>query len=231
MFEAFSQFSAIILRDPMWPTTRSKFGSAGRCRCSQLSLSNTINRLQVWLRGFGLFFLVGLILASSALAQDPATVGQFSPVMTWPYMAVHAHVLPTGKVLWWPQFSYGDNPTLWDPATNANIPATHAGANIFCSGHAFLANGQLFVAGGHIDNFIGLPNAYTYNPWYNTWTRLPDMTNGRWYPTNTTLTNGDMLVISGTIDSSNNINVEAQIWQTATATWRYLTTADLALPF
>ena len=152
MFEAFSQFSAIILRDPMWPTTRSKFGSAGRCRCSQLSLSNTINRLQVWLRGFGLFFLVRLILASSALAQDPATVGQWSSVMTWPYMAVHAHVLPTGKVLWWPSFSLGDNPQLWNPATNVITAAPKAGANIFCSGHAFLPDGRLLVGGGHIDD-------------------------------------------------------------------------------
>jgi hypothetical protein len=36
-------------------------------------------------------------------------------VMTWPWMAVHAHMLPTGKVLYWPQFNNGDNPTLWDP--------------------------------------------------------------------------------------------------------------------
>src|SRR6266403_4885986 len=138
MFEAFSQFSAIILRDPMWPTTRSKFGSAGRCRCSQRSLSNTINRLQVWLRGFGLFFLVRLILASSALAQDPATVGQWSSVMTWPYMAVHAHVLPTGKVIWWSSLSNGDFPTLWDPSVNTNTAAPQAGENNFCSGHSFL---------------------------------------------------------------------------------------------
>lgn len=98
--------------------------------------------------------------------------------MTWPYLNVHAHVLPTGKVLWWPSFDNGDNPTLWDPFTNTNTALTHAGANIFCSGHAFLANGQLFVAGGHINNFVGLPNAYTYNPLNDTWTRLPDMNNG-----------------------------------------------------
>ena len=59
------------------------------------------------------------------------------------------NLLPTGKVLWWPSFANGDNPTLWDPATNTNTPLTHAGANIFCAGHAFLTNGQLFVAGGH----------------------------------------------------------------------------------
>ena len=172
-----------------------------------------------------------LLVSSVSLAQDPATVGQFSSVTTWPYIACHAHVLPTGKVLWWPQFTDGDNPYFWDPSTNTNTAATQAGANIFCSGHAFLPNGQLFVAGGHISNYVGLPNAYTYNPLNNTWTRLPDMNNGRWYPTSTTLPNGDVLVISGWINTTHGVNVEPQVWQTATASWRNLTTADLALPF
>jgi hypothetical protein len=195
------------------------------------SCSRSSERLKVGLVALPCFAVAYFIAVSSASAQDPSNVGQFSSVMTWPYMPAHAHLLPTGKVIWWPSFDYGDNPTLWDPSTNTNTPATHAGANIFCSGHAFLPNGQLFVAGGHATNWVGLPNAYTYNPFDNTWTRLPDMNNGRWYPTNTTLPNGDMLVISGTIDSNTNVNVEPQVWQSATASWRYLTAADLALPF
>src|SRR6266513_4290006 len=149
-----------------------------------------------------LSLLISLFFAASSLrAQSSATVGQFSSVMTWPYMAVHAHVLPTGKVLWWPAFQNGDNPTVWDPSTNTNTPATHAGANVFCSGHAFLPNGQLLLAGGHITNWVGLPNAYTYDPLNDTWTRLSDMNNGRWHKTNTTLPNGNVLVISGWINT------------------------------
>jgi Galactose oxidase-like, Early set domain/Glyoxal oxidase N-terminus/Fibronectin type III domain len=189
------------------------------------------DRLKVRLVALGWFVAGQLIAVSSANAQDPATVGQFSSVITWPYRAVHANLLPTGKVLWWSSWASGYYPQLWNPSTNTNTSAPQSGSNLFCSGHAFLANGQLFIAGGNEANYIGLPNAYTYNPGYNAWTRLPDMNNGRWYPTNTTLPNGDMLVISGTIDSSNNINVEPQVWQTATTSWRYLTSADLALPF
>ena len=188
-------------------------------------------RLKVGVVVLGCFAVAHLIAVSSARAQDPATVGQFSSVMSWPWIAVDAHLLPTGKVLYWPQFANGDNPTLWDPSTNTNTAGTHAGGNIFCSGHAFLPNGQLLVAGGHINNFVGLPNAYTYNPLNDTWTRLPDMNNGRWYPTSTALPNGDVLVISGWINTTVGINVEPQVWQSATASWRNLSTAHLALPF
>ena len=194
------------------------------CSCSS-------ERLKVRLGALRWFVVAHFIAVSSASAQDPATVGRFSSVMSWPYMAVHAHVLPTGKVLWWPPFGNGDNPTLWDPSTNTNTPATHAAANIFCSGHAFLPDGQLFVAGGHITNWVGLPNACTYNPLNDTWTRLPDMNNSRWYPTSTTLPNGDVLVVSGWINTTVGVNVEPQVWQTATASWRNLSTAHLALPF
>ena len=195
------------------------------------SCSSFLERIQVRLVAPRCSAVALLLTVSSASAQDSNTVGQFSSVTTWSYKSVHAHLLPTGKVLWWPSFDQGDNPTVWNPPTNTNTPLTHAGANIFCSGHAFLPNGQLLVAGGHINNWVGLPNAYTYDPLENTWTRLPDMNNGRWYPTNTTLPNGDLLVISGWINTSVGVNVEPQVWQSATGAWRNLTTAHLALPF
>jgi galactose oxidase len=144
------------------------------------SRSRSSERLKVRSVVLRCFVVAHFIAVSSASAQNSATVGQFSSMTTWPYKAVHAHVLPTGKVLWWPAFDQGDNPMLWNPSTNTNTPATHAGGNIFCSGSAFLANGQLFVAGGHLGNWVGLRNAYTYDPLNNTWTRLPDMNNGRW---------------------------------------------------
>jgi hypothetical protein len=194
------------------------------------SCSRSSERLKVRLIALGWFGVAQLIAVSSASAQNPGTVGQFSSVMGWPYVATHAHLLPTGKVLYWPPTD-GDNPTLWDPSTNTNTPATHVGVNIFCAGFSSLVNGQLFVAGGQqISNWIGLPNAYTYNPWNDTWTRLPDMNDRRWYPTSTTLPNGDVLVISGTIDSTTT-NVEPQVWQSATGSWRNLTAAHLTLPF
>src|SRR5205823_6349805 len=159
------------------------------------------------------------------------TVGQWSARTPWPYKAVHAALLPTGKVIWWPPFEQGDNPYLWDPATNTNTALPHVGANIFCAGLSLLADGRLLVAGGHISSFTGLPNAYTFDPSSSSWTRLPDMNNGRWYPTNTTLPNGDVLVTSGWLNPSTGMNVEPQVWQVATSSWRNLSSAHLALPF
>jgi galactose oxidase len=174
---------------------------------------------------------VGFMGVWSALAQDPATVGQWSPVMTWPCRAIHAHVLPTGKVLFW---DTSGNPKLWDPVTNATSNARNSGLNIFCSGHAFLADGQLFVAGGHLNDqhYVGIPNACKYNAFTNTWTQFSNLMNAaRWYPTSTTLPSGNVLVISGQIDTTQGMNTLPQVWQTASESWRDLSTAQLALPY
>ena len=173
--------------------------------------------------------ILGLLLTLSRVdGQGPATVGDWSSVMAWPYEAIHAHVLPTGKVMFWTR---ADHSQLWDPANNTVISAAASGANVFCSSHAFLSDGRLLVAGGHISNWVGLVNAYIYSPFNDTWTSLPDMNNGRWYPTNTSLPNGDVLVVSGWINTTAGVNMEPQVWQTADASWRDLTSAHLALPF
>jgi hypothetical protein len=164
----------------------------------------------------------------SVLAQDPATVGQWSPVMTWPYEAIHAHLLPTGKVIFWTR---RDHSQLWNPASNVVSAAPGSGANIFCSGHAFLADGRLLVSGGHIQNWVGLQSSYTYHAFENEWRELPDMNNARWYPSVTTLPGGDILVTSGWIDTTHGDNSIPQVWQVASSSWRDLTTADLSLPF
>src|SRR5512133_2673037 len=69
------------------------------------------------------------LVSSVSVAQDPATVGQFSSVTSWPYdVATHAHVLPTGKVLWSPQFDNGDHLYFWDPSTNMSSATVRTGA-------------------------------------------------------------------------------------------------------
>jgi hypothetical protein len=144
------------------------------------------------------------------------------------------HLLPTGKVLYWDrhddhdmQAAWDGNPRLWDPNTEL-IDATTVPTltyDIFCSGHAFLEDGSLLVTGGHIANGIGANEASIYNPFSNSWTRLPPMNAGRWYPSNVTLPSGDVLVVGGS--NANGLNKLPQVWETANNDWRDLSTAQL----
>src|ERR1041384_684509 len=167
----------------------------------------------------------------AAQAPDPSLVGRWSSAPDLPFFPVHLHVLPTGEVMIWPGDLgiSGNDPRLWDPVTQGVSLLAKPGYDLFCSGHSYLADGQLLVSGGHIQNNVGLPNASLYNPFTDTWTRLPDMNAGRWYPTNTTLANGDILVTSGSIDLNVGSNPLPQVFQAATGTWRNLTSAQLSL--
>jgi len=170
--------------------------------------------------------------AVAAAQTDASTVGQWSPVQNWPVQATHAHLLPTGQVLYYPAWAQGDTPYLWDPVSGSSVIAALPGYNIFCSGHTFLADGRVFVAGGHVTNDVGLPHASIYSPFSNTWTQLPDMNAGRWYPTSTILSNGDVLVISGEetiVNGSVVWDPLPQVWQNGSNSWRDLSSAQLVI--
>jgi galactose oxidase-like protein/Big-like domain-containing protein len=176
--------------------------------------------------------LVGLGSACPcANAQDPAVVGQFSPLTSWPSNAVHAVLLPSGKVLWWASYGAGDNPRIWDPISNTHTAVTRAGYNIFCAGHSILGNGQVLVTGGTAAvPPSGVANASIYDPVSGNWTFLPNMNAGRFYPTNTALPNGDVLVLGGDISPQLGTDPLPQVWQASSGTWRDLSTAQLLLP-
>jgi hypothetical protein len=63
---------------------------------------------------------------------------------------VHAAVLHTGKVLLCAGTAEVGDPLvsrLWDPTNDARTSQSY-GEDLFCSGHAFLPDGRLCVAGG-----------------------------------------------------------------------------------
>jgi hypothetical protein len=101
----------------------------------------------------------------------------------------HAALLRTGKVLF---IESGTDTILWDPTDEVTpqfsvIDGATTGltANLFCSGHVFLSNGELLVVGGG----GGGPGAassiqgWRYDPISQQWTQTGDMTTKRWYPT------------------------------------------------
>ncbi|MDQ5851491.1 MAG: DUF1929 domain-containing protein, partial [Chloroflexota bacterium] len=163
-------------------------------------------------------------------AEDPAwaQVGRWDPVFALPNVAIHTHVLPNGMVLFWgrrdqPTGSMDEHectPYLWDPSTGDLTPtpqpalADGTGVNLFCAGHAFLADGRLLAAGGHLSDGNGVNQASVYDWRTNTWTALPVMNERRWYPTATTLADGRVLVSSGSYIENGQfiINDVPQIW-------------------
>ncbi len=170
------------------------------------------------------FVMLSLLTSTMAMGQ-PAIQGTWTEPFAWPDNATHATVLPTGKVMTWNEYE-PEEFHLWDPVSGAVTTAPHPGYNIFCTGHGLLSDGRLLVSGGSIEANRGLPHASIYDPLANTWTRLPDMNAGRWYPTNTALPNGEMLVIAGTISQRRlDENRLPQVWQPSTGTWRDLSGA------
>jgi hypothetical protein len=169
--------------------------------------------------------LVQGVTAPPVSAQSADQVGRWAAVQNWPIVAVHANLLPTGRVLFW---AYNDGMRVWDPVTGAITTMAPITYNAFCAAHSYLADGRLFVSGGHIRNNVGLNDASSYNALTNRWTRHADMMAGRWYPSTTTLANGDVLVASGDANVGDNAETP-QVWQASTGTWRTLTNAALAM--
>jgi len=143
--------------------------------------------------------------------------------------AIDMSILPNGKVLTWSVegqhtcYASSDNLYLWDPTTGAfgmgssapidtsgdadNLNSTVPNVCMFCSSHSFLADGRLFVSGGHDgrgaqntggNNGYGIPQTNLYDWKTNLWSAGPMMANGRWYPSNCALPNGNVLIGEGT---------------------------------
>lgn len=172
-------------------------------------------------------------VATVTLVDDeaPALVGQWSGLAPWPTLPIHMHLLPTGSVMFWDRHDdaqgWDGHPRLWEPTTGEfrnDVP--DVGYDLFCAGHAFLADGRLLVAGGHIRDEEGEDKASIYDPFANSWKRLAPMNRGRWYPTTTTLADGNVVVLAGTYQPKL-VNPVPQIWEARDEVWRDLTGAAI----
>ena len=136
------------------------------------------------------------------------------------HLPVHVALLHTGKVLGFGGSGNDENKIArWDPpeiyepdytgqteGKTYEIPGDTIEGDIFCVGQAFLPDGKLFIAGGtykydgpfgFFPPFSGLDHAYTFDPKNNTWTRIPNMKHGRWYPTCVMLADGRIATFAG----------------------------------
>jgi hypothetical protein len=153
-----------------------------------------------------------------------ATIGRWEPLFSTPVIALHMHMLKTGKVLMW---GLTGQAALWNPE-NGNFTTLNKPYELFCSGHTILPDGRLLVSGGHIANDRGLPNAAIYDPTHNSWTTIASMARGRWYPSVSTLPNGDIVTISGA-DQAGEFVPTPELWNGSQ--WLPLTGATLSLAY
>ena len=139
-------------------------------------------------------------------ATNPAATGSWTAPFNLTLVSIHAVMLRTGMVLLfsWPNQTVGSDAVLWDPVagTISNIALTYQ-RDIFCSGTTVLADGRVFIAGGHvyqgaIQPTQGVSNTTIFDPAANSWTEGPPMSQARWYPTTTLLGDGTVLIFSGT---------------------------------
>jgi hypothetical protein len=158
----------------------------------------------------------------AALSAE-ATKGKWGPVISWTasgadIVPLHAHLLPTGKVLAWGKVGH---PWVWTPPADGNPAGSGSFREVpidtmlFCGGHAFLPDGRLLVSGGHLANDRGLSVTYAFDPLAERWTangELPDMAKGRWYPTVTTLPDGRAVTVAGR-DSASVVVGVPELWE------------------
>lgn len=157
------------------------------------------------------------LVKSDALAGDPPADahlrGMWSEVAPWPLIAVHAVLMPDGRIASWGTNEVGKQTAfhifdVWDPADG--LSAGHMTlpngtlTDIFCGSQLVLpTGGGVFVAGG--DNWTGTgttntgnnnSNLLSYSA--NTLTRGNNMNRARWYSSSTALINGEIYIQGGT---------------------------------
>jgi hypothetical protein len=179
-------------------------------------------------------FLEQAVVGSAGLAAFPALVHSVperrSPAEegTWEVLpqrsevlAVHAALLHTGQhgqILYFGGDEHDrgrhnrnqiDHTRLFDCATSEIVTLPSPTTDVFCSGHAFLPDGRLLVAGGteafstqdpseyHHGHFPGLRASWVFDPDHRVWSRSADMSGGRWYPTLVSLPPGRVLALCG----------------------------------
>ncbi len=137
--------------------------------------------------------------APIALPTGDSGLGVWSAPRDWPVIAIHAALMPDGRVLHY-EFvgAGGSEAVLWDSVSDS-FTAVDGFTDLFCSGASLLADGSLYVTGGndYACEFQGRRDTYTFDAFTETWTQLQNMVDGRWYPTNVTLGDGRVTIFSG----------------------------------
>jgi hypothetical protein len=208
--------------------------------------SSDVRVLQISQAGMVIGLKVGnaTITASSGAIQGTAKInvtaagnskahleGQWSGIKSWPTLAIHATLMPDGKLETWGwrrTDPYKSKPSTlidrWNPLSDEHKTTWETKTDLFGSGHELLEDGRLFVAGGSdpsLDEWVGITNANLFGA---NWTLGKAMSIYRWYPTVTALPNGEVLVTGGSNENHDG-NFLHEVYTPASNTWRTLSGA------
>lgn len=154
---------------------------------------------------------VGVLSAgmiSQPVDRPAREVGRWLAPRSWPVIGIHAAVLPTGEVL---HYAYpgaarlsplapGSPATLWDPVDGSFVQTSWR-TDVFCSGHSFLPDGRLYLAGGNAPtgdcDTRGRNTTHVFDPETARWTELERMVRARWYPSQVTRADGSVWIFGG----------------------------------
>ena len=135
---------------------------------------------------------IGKFLHGLSSHLSAATKGEWAAPFTIPAAMdrpVHAALLRTGKVIFFGGLPSGTGTFLYTPnpsgaGTFAPITASALTDSLFCSGHVFLSDGRLLVAGGGGDGTGPRHNhAWLFDPGVENWIATGNLNFYRWYPT------------------------------------------------
>lgn len=172
-------------------------------RFSPLSLFKPRSPVGRWLLALGLTLGVAASAPAQGAPLPPHEGGSWGPVIAWPHVAVSMANLPDGRVLTWasnerdrfpagPEFTYA---ATWDPATGTFLELPHPSHDMFCASLVMTEDGKVFITGGR--NMSKSPWTTVFDFRDNTWTHLPNMNRGRWYPTSVALPTGGVFIAVG----------------------------------
>jgi hypothetical protein len=160
---------------------------------------------------------------------SPSVSGSWSAVINMPIVPVHSVLLHTGKVLIFDRPSAGPTARVWDPVANTFTSVPNNTTDLFCSGHAALADGRILVVGGHGTVDTGTADVNIFDPVALKWTLVSRMAYKRWYPNATTLPDGRVLAATGAATTFTDYVTIPEIYDPATDVWTRLTTANADL--
>lgn len=157
---------------------------------------------------------------------DPSVVGTWGRTIGLPLVPAASAVLPNNKLLMWSAYA-ADNfggangytqTAIMDLTTGqvSNRRIDNTGHDMFCPGTSMLADGRILVTGGS-----NATKSSIYDPRTDAWSSAADMTVGRGYQGQTTLSTGEVFTVGGSW-SGGRKGKAGELYSPRTNRWRPL---------